>query len=542
MNWLQEFLRRQREADIYSEMPIDTYQSYSPYSPVRSLGNTGPRPRMSRPMPAARQFIPGDAGTYGTSSMSASFPSAEGLSPEARRKAAMMALTGTGLPVGRLTAGALALKNLTKAAPAVSRVASKAGLWTPGFRGADRAGQVIVGQIGGKNVSRIAKRPGEFAWRGRPTGLGYTVAGTAAGAPLLVDQLKDNGVNIDAFAGPGEQYVDTETGFTSPYEDFSGIPMTQAVSETVGNQTSDPSNYVPKEEQTATEVEEQNAPTEGSNLELTQNSIQSTGGQSNPEKFKILQSMYGKYSRDPAARKKQYLDQLNKIYTNAMILNGIAQLTGGRSQANAYIQMATGKMDAIEKFDSEERMQAIWKDVFFNESGQFSPPPDWQSTYEAVIKLGGTPKEAEELASSMFKKPSSTDKTPGGVTTEQYMLWKKMTSQAQTPEEKADAEAYGRMVGAIRDDRTKITPNTAGNLITKIDMGEIPDNGMKDKLLKIINDALPDSAVEISTPQNQESSGYKEFQTEEQVQSALDNGQIKLGDIVLINGRRARVE
>jgi hypothetical protein len=503
MNWLQEFLRRQREADLYSEMPIDTYQSYSPYSPVRSLGNTGPRPRMSRPMPAARQFIPGDAGTYGTSSMSASFPSAEGLTDEQRQKAMLMALTGTGLPVGRLAAGSLALK---KAGPALVNAATKARLWTPGFVGASRAGEVIVGRdAAGKLVSRIAKYPGQYKWRGRPTRLGYGVAGTAAGAPLLVDQLKENGITLDF--GEPKELVDTETGFTDPYEDFSGAPIPttpKQVAEVAGNAVGDPTNSVVEE--TSGNEPASNKPLANSNLASTEDLIASNGGQSDPEKFRVLQSMYGKYAQDPKARKQQYLDQLNKIYKNAMILNAVANITGGKSMANAYVSMATGKMDAIEKFDNEERMQSIWKDVFFNENGEFSPPPDWQSTYEAVIKLGGTPKEAEELASSMFKKPSSTDKVPGGVTTEQYMLWKKMTSQAQTPEEKADAEAYGRMVGAIRDDRSKITPNTASNLITKIDMGEIPDNGMRDKLLKIINDALPNSTVEIATPQQTEAS------------------------------------
>jgi len=453
-------------------------------------------------MPAARQFIPGDVGTYGTSSMSASFPSAEGLTDEQRQKAMLMALTGTGLPVGRLAAGGLAIK---KAGPALVNAATKARLWTPGFVGASRAGEVIVGRdAAGKLVSRIAKYPGQYKWRGRPTGLGYGVAGTAAGAPLLVDQLKENGVNIDVFGGPGEQ-VDTETGFTSPYEDFSGAPIPttlKQVAEVAGNSVGDPTNSVVEE--TSGNEPAGNKPLANSNLASTEDLIASNGGQSDPEKFRVLQSMYGKYAQDPQARKKQYLDQLNKIYTNAMILNGIAQLTGGRSQANAYITMATSKMDAIEKFDSEERMQSIWKDVFFDQSGQFSPPPDWQSTYEAVIKLGGTPKEAEELASSMFKKPSSTDSTPGGVATEQFNIWKQKTRDANTPELKAEAEAYGKMIGAITRDRSEITLPTATSLLKQIGEGSLedPDGSIKKKLEEIVRAALGEAAI----PQQTEAS------------------------------------
>jgi hypothetical protein len=122
--------------------------------------------------------------------------------------------------------------------------------------------------------------------------------------------------------------------------------------------------------------------------------------------------MYGKYARDPKARKQQYLDQISKIYRNAMILNAIAELTGGRSQAGMYVKMATGKLDAIEKFDQEERMHAIFKDIFIDENGQFRQGFDYYSARDRILEIGGSLEEANELAASIFGKPTAP-KEPG---------------------------------------------------------------------------------------------------------------------------------
>jgi hypothetical protein len=126
----------------------------------------------------------------------------------------------------------------------------------------------------------------------------------------------------------------------------------------------------------------------------------------------VLESMYGKYARDPKARKQQYLDQISKIYRNAMILNAIAELTGGRSQAGMYVKMATGKLDAIEKFDQEERMHAIFKDIFIDENGQFRQGFDYYSARDRILEIGGSLEEANELAASIFGKPTAP-KEPG---------------------------------------------------------------------------------------------------------------------------------
>lgn len=258
-------------------------------------------------------------------------------------------------------------------------------LWTPGYKGATRKGEMIFGRDeAGRSIKRVAERPGEFAYSGRPTPLGVGVgAGVLAGSQMLPEF---GNVGIGSGADVINQAVQNTFG-SAINKDFSGRENV-----VVGT----------PEETTATLEDRIKAgmarrrPMEASGL----------GRQDYPTEPKSppKEQVWGKYAQDPAARKKEYLDQLNKIYRNAMILNAIAQLTGGTSQADAYVQMATGKLDAIDKFDSEERMHNIWKEVFFVD-GAYAPPGDWTATYDKVIQLGGTPKEAEELASSMYSKP-----------------------------------------------------------------------------------------------------------------------------------------
>ena len=264
-------------------------------------------------------------------------------------------------------------------------------LWTPGYKGATRKGEMIFGRDeAGRSIKRVAKHPGEFAYSGRPTPLGVGVgAGVLAGSQLL-PEFGD--VDIGDSRDVINQAVQDTFG-SAINEDFSGRENV-----VVGT----------PEETTATLEDRiksgmaRRRPMEASGLGLQD---YPTEPKSPPK-----EQVWGKYAQDPAARKKEYLDQLNKIYRNAMILNAIAQLTGGTSQADAYVQMATGKLDAIDKFDAEERMHNIWKEVFFVD-GAYAPPGDWTATYDKVIQLGGTPKEAEELASSMYKKPSEGTST-----------------------------------------------------------------------------------------------------------------------------------
>ena len=117
-----------------------------------------------------------------------------------------------------------------------------------------------------------------------------------------------------------------------------------------------------------------------------------------PEETSVLYSKYGPYARNSKKRKEDHLNKLNKIYRNAMILEAIAQLTGGKSMSGYYIKMATLKMDAAEKFDEEARMQGIWNETFFDNKGKFRQGMSWQDIYETAIQRGASPQEAKEIA------------------------------------------------------------------------------------------------------------------------------------------------
>ena len=56
------------------------------------------------------------------------------------------------------------------------------------------------------------------------------------------------------------------------------------------------------------------------------------------------------------------------------MLDIVSKLTGGTSQGPAWSQMAIAELDAMEKFDSEERLHKQWKALFFREDGTYDPP------------------------------------------------------------------------------------------------------------------------------------------------------------------------
>ena len=68
-----------------------------------------------------------------------------------------------------------------------------------------------------------------------------------------------------------------------------------------------------------------------------------------------------------------------------------------------------------------------------------------------------------------------TDKTKGGVTTEQFDIWKKKTKEAVTDQEKADALTYGIMVGAVDRKNPDMSIREALALLENIDRGIVTD-------------------------------------------------------------------
>ena len=282
----------------------------------------------------------------------------------------------------------------------------------PAYGGAARQGQMIFGRDeAGRTISRVAQRAGEGAYGRTPTDLSKRIA--AVGAGIGTAELFDNPSNT--LLPPDDPRIRDEVQRQSALEERGRIPSLlevalpteeeQAIQNLVSQQpttvveaeaieptvadavTTDPS------QDTSSEVEP--------NIDTPLKSIdENKNNQSNMSQAETnaLYSKYGPYARDPKKRKKVYLEELNKIYRNAMILNIIAQLTGGRSMANDYIKMATVKMDAAQKFDEEARMQGIWNETFFDANGQFRQGMSWQDIYETAIQRGASPQEAKEIA------------------------------------------------------------------------------------------------------------------------------------------------
>jgi len=120
-----------------------------------------------------------------------------------------------------------------------------------------------------------------------------------------------------------------------------------------------------------------------------------------------LWKAWGDYVRKPGERKAAYMKNLSDIFRKAMIMNAVAQFTGGTSQASAYVKFATGKLDAIEKFDQEDRLQSAWKSIMFNEDGTFNPPAGYGEALERAAKLGVSPKESKAF-SALFPKAATS--------------------------------------------------------------------------------------------------------------------------------------
>lgn len=283
----------------------------------------------------------------------------------------------------------------------------------PAYGGAARQGQMIFGRDeAGRTISRVAQRAGEGAYGRTPTDLSKRIAAIGAGigtAELFDDpsdtllppddpRIRDEIQRQSAFEERGRIPSLLEVAFPTEKEQaiqnlVSQQPTTVVEAEAIEPTVADAVTTDPSVEDTSSESESSlNTPLKSID-ENKNNQSKMSQAETN-----ALYSKYGPYARDPKKRKKVYLEELNKIYRNAMILNIIAQLTGGRSMANDYIKMATVKMDAAQKFDEEARMQGIWNETFFDANGKFRQGMSWQDIYETAIQRGASPQEAKEIA------------------------------------------------------------------------------------------------------------------------------------------------
>ncbi len=123
-----------------------------------------------------------------------------------------------------------------------------------------------------------------------------------------------------------------------------------------------------------------------------------------PDNKPNLWKTWGSLADNPKERKKAYLSSIKNIYMKKMLLDSIAKLTGGKSQGGAWAQMAIAELDAIEKFDSEERTHNQWKALFFREDGTYDPPKNRKEAMERGGKLGYSPAQMKDILSIFPKK------------------------------------------------------------------------------------------------------------------------------------------
>ena len=327
-------------------------------------------------------------------------------------------------------AGTLAARGAMKAAPALWKLGGKAikhidpvtgnrvvrpaiqkalsgirnSIVRPGHAGGTR-GPITRG-INASGKPTISRGPTSTPYGPRPGALGYGIAGAGLGYASNKDEV-DN--------------------IVSSY--FSDEPSTQETVEVTA---------VKPEDKKKKEPDSKNLPNE------------------NKRETPSLWETWGSLADNPKERKKAYLSSIKKIYLKKMLLDGIAQLTGGKSQGGTWAQMAIAELDAIEKFDSEDRTHNQWKALFFREDGTYDAPKNRKDAIERGSKLGYT---ADQLKDVLTVFPKSDSDKKGGVATEQFEIWKAM-------EEGDLKDAYGNIINVNRgSDRGKITAYQAAGLL-----------------------------------------------------------------------------
>ena len=116
-----------------------------------------------------------------------------------------------------------------------------------------------------------------------------------------------------------------------------------------------------------------------------------------PEKRQELERAWGKWTYSPRERRDKFMEQLNSIYMKAAWLDAIAAITGGTSKASQYIERASQKLEMMTKFDQEERLYKIWRDVYYDQDGNYDAPASKKEAAERARRLGANPEETKKI-------------------------------------------------------------------------------------------------------------------------------------------------
>ncbi len=292
--------------------------------------------------------------------------------------------------------------------PTISKALSRArtSVVRPGYAGAPKKGAIVRGPQGQILKAKFA---GEGAYAPRLGPTGYIAGGLGLGylankenednitpnAELDQAIATDNNVPIPIGSGITQARVGSDI-----VDGVTPIGLQARTSEQAAFQTDEPKLYSGMPMDDNPPVPYINATPQ----ETPKNTEQET-----PKNTPNLWETWGSLADDPKKRREAYLGSIKNIFMKKMLLDSIATLTGGKSQGDQWATMAIAELDAVEKFNSEERLHNQWKALFFNEDGTYNPPANRKEAMERGQQLGYN---ADQMKDIMSVFPKETDDRP----------------------------------------------------------------------------------------------------------------------------------
>lgn len=126
--------------------------------------------------------------------------------------------------------------------------------------------------------------------------------------------------------------------------------------------------------------------------------FETEGAKQEKQQKKEADRIWGNFSYNPEESRKRYEDSMKDIYVKSMLLNGIAQLTGGKSQASAFVEMATKRMEMEEAFRDQSRLQNIQRGIYYTQDGLYDPPKNQQEAFDRAMKFGASAELASKIS------------------------------------------------------------------------------------------------------------------------------------------------
>tara|TARA_R110002020_G_scaffold16095_1_gene56983 strand:+ start:279 stop:2420 length:2142 start_codon:yes stop_codon:yes gene_type:complete len=274
--------------------------------------------------------------------------------------------------------------------------------------------------------------------------------------------------------------------------------------------------------------------------------------QANPNLAKV----WGKFADDPAARKKAFLANRKDLFKKAMLLNLIAVMTGGESQAAAFLESKMAEFDQLELFDQEARLNNQWREVFTDAEGNFYMPKSQEEAAERGAKAGFSPKEMKQLFTAVPKQDKDKSYAPSNTAkmiAEMDVIREEIKEARKSGDEERALQLESQLGLYTRKDAG--TPSTNAHRVRGIyeDLFKT-HSGLLDSGRPSYREWLRDTGdrggaqhvkfygMDISSLEDS-AEPIAEFNSKEEVQSALDRGDINVGDtvVVIINGKKETI-